>query len=108
MSDAQTPLPDPADFSVKERPNEYEVSFRVSGTVTRTIIASSKQEAREKAEQMIDDEDFDGDLDEAGEVEIDYISKHPDMYRVTRGGKNMQVSHLRPGDLPREPDERGF
>lgn len=104
MSDHTTP----ADFSTNERPREYVVVFRVSGTVRVTIEADSKDEAWQKAETMIDDNSEDWSDIDAEEIDISRVTKSPTMYRVIRDGANMQVSHLMPGDAPRQPDERGF
>ncbi len=106
--EAQTTQPNPADFSVDEKPGEYRVRFDVRGEVTMDIDASSEAEARAKAEAMLEDEEFGLELDEARDVSIGYVRKRSPMYRVLREGKAMQVSRLEAGDLPREPDERGF
>lgn len=103
-----TTAPNPADFSVNERPNEYEVRFAIRGEVRLTINAGSKEEAQQKAQAMLDDEDFGLELDGVDEARVDYVWKSQRMFRVTRDGKAMQVSRLDAGDLPREPDERGF
>lgn len=101
--------PNPADFSVNERPTEYEVRFAIRGEVRLTIHASSKVEAQQKAQAMLDDdEDFGLELDGVDEARVDYVWKSQPMFRVTRDGRPMQVSRLDVGDLPREPDDRGF
>jgi hypothetical protein len=100
--------PNPEDFSVNERPGEFNVTFSVRGTIRTTIKADSLEDARAKAREMAEFEEFGIELDEADDVEIDLVSKSPVMYRVLRDGKTMQVSRLAPGDLPRQPDERGF
>jgi len=96
------------EFSVNERQDEYQVTFRVRGTIHLEIKASSLEEAKEKARSMCEDENFGLELDEADEVDVDFVRKSPPMYRVTREGRKMQVSRLLSGDEPREPDERGF
>jgi hypothetical protein len=103
--------PNPADFSVFERPNEYRVTFRVAGEVTRTISADSEADAIRKAAEMADriaEGEDDAELDEVFDVGRPDVRKTPPMFRVTRNGQAMQVSRLQAGDLPREPDERGF
>lgn len=101
--------PDPSVFSANERPNEYEVRCKVSGTITLTIEAASAEEARAKAEQMAEKEPVEFELTEPDEIEISYVRKSPPMYRVTRDGIPMQVSHLHVGDMPRDPDQKyGF
>jgi hypothetical protein len=97
-----------SDFQQNERPNEYEVRFRVEGEISVTIKADSLDDARAKAQVMADDEEFGLDLDQAEDVSIARVWKSQPMFLVTRDGKSMQVSRLEDGDLPREPDERGF
>ncbi|MDX1222740.1 hypothetical protein GOL85_13505 [Sinorhizobium medicae] len=101
-------LPHAADFIADERPGEYEVTFSVHGTIHMTIKADSFEEAKEKAAAMAEDEEFGLELDEADDVSAGWVCKTPPMFLVTRGGRSMQVSHLQPGDEPRQPDERGF
>ncbi|OJU66195.1 MAG: hypothetical protein BGO05_10130 [Rhizobiales bacterium 63-7] len=103
-----TEAPNKADFSVNERAGEYRVPFVVTGSIETTINADSLEEARAKASAMTEDEEFGLELDQADYVSVDYVSACRPMYRVTREGKAMQVSHLLPGDEPRQPDERGF
>ncbi|MDB5531561.1 MAG: hypothetical protein JWR51_4664 [Devosia sp.] len=100
--------PNPADFSVNERANEYEVRFSVRGEIRLTINAESPEDARSKAEAMTEDEEFGLELDDTDEVRVDHVWKTRPMFLVTREGKKMQVSRLDAGDLPREPDDRGF
>jgi hypothetical protein len=100
--------PTPADFSADTREGEYEARFRVTGEVHVQIKASSLEDARRQAFAMLDDERFGLELDGVDEVEVDRVFKAHTMYRVIREGREMQVSHLLPGDLPRDPDERGF
>ncbi|MCY1235571.1 hypothetical protein D9M68_150740 [compost metagenome] len=100
--------PNKADFIADERPGEYEARFAVSGTVHVTIKAGSLEEARAKADAMAEDEEFGLELDEADDVSVRWVGKSATMFLVTRDGQKMQVSRLEPGDLPRQPDERGF
>lgn len=100
--------PNPEDFSADERPGEYRVRFHVRGTIETTIDASSLEEARAKAEAMVEDEDSCLELDSADDVDIAYVHREPKRYRMIRGGKKIQATWLEPGDLPREPDEHGF
>lgn len=103
--------PNPADFSVNDRPREYDVRIRVEGEIIMTIKADSQEEAKAQAEKLADDilegRDF-ADLDDIEETKVESCWRKSPMYRVMRDGKPMQVSHLEAGDLPREPDERGF
>lgn len=101
-------LPNKADFIADERPGEYEATFSVRGTIHVTVKAESLEEARAKAAAMTEDEEFGLELDEADHVSLDRVFKTRPMFLVTRNGRSMQVSHLQPGDLPRQPDERGF
>lgn len=107
MTDQGT-KPNPADFSVNEKEGEFNIMFTVTGTVRTTIQAADLAEARQKAREMADADDFDLDLDEADSVDVSHVYKSARMFRVTREGGKVQTSHLQPGDLPREPDERGF
>jgi len=100
--------PNPADFTKDEKPGEYEVRFRVTGRISMPFVAESKEDAMAQAEKMMDDETFGLDLDAVDDVHVDYIYKSPAMYRVVRNGVKMQVSHLQPGDKPRDPEDRGF
>lgn len=101
-------VPNPADFSVNERPNEYAVSVRVTGEITLTLTAESIEDARAQANAKLDDEEFGLELDEVTDARISYVAKTKPMFRVLRDGKKTQTTWLRAGDLPREPDERGF
>ncbi|MQW28455.1 hypothetical protein GHK69_24185 [Sinorhizobium meliloti] len=103
-----TELSNKADFIADERPGEYEATFSVRGTIRVTIKAESLDEARAKADAMTEDEEFGLELDEADDVSLNWVGKTRPMYLVTREGRTMQVSRLEPGDLPRQPDERGF
>lgn len=100
--------PNKADFIADERPGEYEATFEVRGTIRLTIKAASQEEAEAKAETMTEDDEFGLELDEADEVTVNWVSRPLPMYLVTRDGKKMKVSRLQSGDLPRQPDERGF
>ncbi|ASP63358.1 hypothetical protein [Sinorhizobium meliloti] len=101
-------LPNKADFIADERPGEYEATFSVRGTIRVTIKAGSLEEARAKADAMTEDEEFGLELDEADDVSVNWVGRPLPMFLVTRDGKKMKVSRLQPGDLPRQPDERGF
>ena len=102
--------PNPADFSVREFPREYYVTLTIEGTMSVTIKADNMQEARDMAEAYADriangiDE---ADLDETDDASVSDVYKRAPIFRVLRNGNPSQVTHLRDGDLPREPDERG-
>lgn len=103
--------PNPDDFRRNEKANEYEVRFAVRGEITETLTAASPEEAREKARQRereILDETFGRVLDAFQDVRVAGVYKSRPMFLVLRDGQPMQTTHLHPGDLPREPDERGF
>ena len=102
-----TDKPNPDDFSVNERKGEYSVTFSVSSEVRLEFQAENADDARRQAEAMTD-EDLIDYIDELDDVEIESVWTLPKMYRVTRDGRPIQVSYLKAGDLPREPDERGF
>lgn len=103
-----TDLPNPDDFSKDDRPREFRVCFQVRGEIEMTIDADDEDDARRQAERFAEDEDFACELDTADDVRVYSVRKSPPMYRVMRDGQKMSVSHLQPGDVPREPDERGF
>lgn len=106
-----TDRPNPADFSADDRPREFRATIEVRGTMLVTIEADSIEEARSKAADMaaaLDNEPTEIDLDGVDDVRVRYVSKSPTMYRITRGDAVMQVSRLEPGDMPRQPDARGF
>ena len=103
-----TDLPNKADFIADERPGEYEATFSVRGTIRVTIKADSLEEAKKKAEAMAEDEEFGLEIDEANEVNVDWVERPLPMYLATRDGRPMRTTHPRPGDAPRQPDERGF
>lgn len=104
-----SPTIDLSKFVKNERANEWRVTISVTGSVEETVTASSKDEAIDKVHAMI----------EAGQIEasssdydvsfdIDYARPSSPLYLVRRDGQNIQVSHPKPGDEPRQPDERGF
>lgn len=103
--------PNPEDFSVNEKPREYEIRLDVRGTIRMTIEADSLEEAKtrahEKAYELADDA-LGIELDEVEEVAVGMVYKSPKMYRVMRDGRAMQVSRLEPGDAPREPIAHNF
>lgn len=106
-----TGRPNPDDFSANESPNKYRVTLSISGSMDYTLEASSKEEAIRKAEEFADkiaEDVMEADLDEIQDVVVDHVRNVPTMYRVTREGQAMQVSRLLAGDMPRDPDARGF
>ena len=109
MSDTAQ-APNPADFSQKEKPRDYTASVTVRGTISISIQADSQEDAERQAEAEIAKMEAERyvEIDDIDEIELDRVYKDRPMYRVTREGKPMQVSHLDPGDVPRAADERGF
>jgi hypothetical protein len=106
-----TDKPNPADFSVAERPREYEVRIAIEGEMILTVQADDLDDAKSQAEKLaerIAEGDEDADLDEIFDVRVDHVRKTKPLFRVTRDGKATQVSHLVAGDLPRAPSEYGF
>lgn len=99
---------DASQFLKNECEGDYHAEFEVHGEVYVSIKASSLEEAQAKAKAMLDDENFGHELDSVHEIEAGRIRKDPTMFLVLRDGKNMQVSHLKAGDMPRAADERGF
>lgn len=91
------------EFLRNERPNEYEVRFRVEGEISVTIKAESLEDAQVKAQAMAEDEEFGHELDQVEDIDIARVWKSQPMFLVTRDGKAMQTSHLKEGDLPRKP-----
>jgi hypothetical protein len=108
MTDVATP--DSSIFSVNEKPREYTAYIKVEGIVEISVEADSPEEARRLAEAEVEKIENDGyvEVDRPDVIELERVRKDAPMYRVIREGKMMQVSHLDPGDLPRQPDERGF
>ena len=106
-----TDKPNPDDFSVNEREGEYSALIQMDGTIRVLIKADSQEEAEAKANKITDDiaEGIEiAELDEVDNISVAYCKKAARMFRVTRNGVKMQVNRLEIGDLPREPDERGF
>ena len=111
MTDTTVTMPNPADFSINDKPGEYTATIEVRGTISFHIKADSQEDAQRQAEaelERIDNENY-VEVDHVDEVDLRRVARDRAMYRVTREGKPMQVSHLQPGDLPREPDAKyGF
>lgn len=106
MTDTDIGMPNPADFSINEKPGEYTAKIEVRGTISIRIKADSQEDAQRQAQAEIDEIEREGyvEIDDIEELDLRHVMKDRPMYRVTREGKPMQVSHLQPGDLPREPD----
>lgn len=102
--------PNPADFSRDDKLGEYTAEIAVRGKISISIKAESREDAQRKAAAEVDRIEKEGyvEIDDIQDIDLRHMSEDRPMYRVTREGKPMQVSHLEPGDLPREPDQRGF
>lgn len=102
--------PKPEDFMVYKREGEFDISFSIRGTISRTIKATSREEAKSIAEAMAYDDDSDEllELDDISDVRVDFVSQKRPLFLVLRDGHPMRVSHLEEGDMPRQPDSRGF
>ena len=100
--------PNPSNFSVNERSREYTARVRVSGDIMLSIQADSLEDAKRQVAEIIEDDDFGTEIDGVDDVSVDWVSKSPPMYRVLRDGDVIQTTSLRPGDTPREPNDRGF
>jgi hypothetical protein len=99
-----------AEFSRNERPKEYTAHISVRGVYRFNIEADNPEDALRQAEaevQRIENEGY-IEIDDIHDVTVDSVRKDQPMFRITRDGSPMQVSHLQDGDLPRGPDERGF
>lgn len=111
MTDTTVAMPNPADFSLNEKPGDYTATFEVSGTISFHIKADSQEDAQRQAEAELERIENDSyvEINSIDEADLRRVTKDRAMYRVMREGKAMQVSHLQPGDLPREPDDKyGF
>lgn len=111
MSDTAVAMPDPALFSRNDKPGEYTARIEVRGTISISIKAESQEDAQRQADAELERIEKEGyvELDNLDEIDLRRVEKDRPMYRVTRDGSPMQVSHLKAGDLPRDPDDNyGF
>lgn len=99
---------DKSQFKVNERNGQYIVEFNVSGSIMDEIKASSLEEAQKKATYMCDNPEYVLGKGTFYDLTVSYVRKACPLYLVMRDGKMMQVSQIKEGDLPRDPDERGF
>lgn len=106
MTDTKIQAPNAADFSCNEKPGEYTAKIEVRGMISISIKADSQEDAQRQAEAELERIEKEGyvEIDDIEEINLQRMTKDRPMYRVTREGKPMQVSHLQPGDLPRDPD----
>ena len=111
MTDTTVQAPNPADFSRNDKPGEYTAEITVHGAISISIKADSPEDAKRQAEAELERIEKEGyvEIDDIAEIYLYRVTKDRPMYRVTREGKPMQVSHLQAGDLPRGPDDKyGF
>lgn len=110
MTDTTVQAPNPADFSRNDKPGEYTAEIEVRGRVSISIKAESQEDAQRQAEAELERMESERyvEIDDIDDLDLRRVAKDRPMYRVTRDGKSMQVSHLDAGDVPRDPDERGF
>lgn len=109
MSDTAQ-APNPADFSRDDKPGKYTAEFTVRGTISISVKAESQEDAQRQADAELERMEKEGyvEVDDIDEIDLRRVTRERPMYRVTREGKPMQVSHLEPTDKPRAADERGF
>lgn len=100
--------PNPADFSVNENAGKFIVDVAYEGSTSIELQAASADIATTLVQNQIDQEDLDPYPVHLDSAEITSVRPYPAMYRVMRDGRAMQVSCLKAGDTPRDPDERGF
>ncbi len=110
MTETTINVPNPADFSRNDKPGEYTATIEVRGMIDVSIKAESQEDAQRQAEAELERMEKEGyaEIDDIHDIDLLRITKDRPMYRVTREGASMQVSHLQAGDVPRDPDERGF
>jgi len=87
-----------------DREGQFDVAFDVRGRVRETIHAGTLAEARALADEMAQGEEMELYGPDFDDVRIDYVRPCPPMYLVLRDGKEWGVSHVQPGDVPREPN----
>lgn len=73
---------------------KFHVDYTFCGRASRTIEASSKEEAEERIEIEVDAHDFHIDADEIDDIDFTVREMHP----VTRGGREIWTSLMLPGD----------
>ena len=73
---------------------KFMVDYTFHARSTDFIEASSKEEAESAIDAKINADDLDLDADEIDDVDFTIHEMHP----VTRGGKEIWVTHVREGD----------
>ncbi len=96
-----------------DMPQEFSVRVDVSGSITITVAAGSREDAEQAVEDMIDKaleaEDFDFfELEDVDDVRIAHAARNPTrMYLVSAPGRPSGMSISRPEShhIAREPTE---
>ena len=108
-------MSDLSKFHYYDMPPRFTVNLRVTGRSSITVNAADKEEAKTKAEEMLDvayqTDDWEQfvDLEEVDDVDLSYISANPTrMYLIRNPNKSSTTatSHPEEGDEPREPNDR--
>ena len=74
---------------------EFMVDIRVHGRMTMTITADSKAEAEEKLTALVNDDNWEADLDD-----VDDVNWHvAELIPVTRDGRMIKTTYVRAGDV---------
>lgn len=94
-------------FTVDQKEGLWDVWIEVRAKWPEYVAATTAEEARAKVAALIASNSIDA-ATEPDDFEIVSVVPQPPLYRVLRDGRAMQVSHVEPGDLPREPNRRGF
>ena len=98
---AETPVL--ADLYCNAYEGVYVVTVDVRATLREEVNARTEVEARDKVLAMIEANEIDIYGEDVGDTVIRSVRRHQPMYLVMRAGEPMGVSHVQPGDLPREP-----
>lgn len=96
--------PDTATLWRDDRKGEFTVVIEVRGTIRETVTADNEADARAKVEAALENHELELSGEDIDDARIDYVRANPPMYLVNREGRDMGVSHPRPGDEPREPN----
>ena len=100
---------DESKFKKKPWDGFYRVRVEFSGECWLDVKAETENEAKEKAQKIIDENELDVVGTDIEDVKITSARKSPEMFLVKRNGTNVIcVSHLQEGDEPRDFDEHGF
>ena len=103
--------PDPADFEQVGTSPEWRIRMTFAADIDLRVSAHDRDEAVRAAQRAV--QELHCDSAEVQSVtlhrfEINEIWQREPLYRVTRGGRALQVSHLEPGDIPRPAAPSGW